>query len=127
MRVKRNADIRRYRRYISLARHVRAFGVGEISEMTGTTRSSDGLDDRRKRLLFRCWHRGTREMDMILGGFADAHIADMSDVEVADLERLIELPDPDLYAALSGGAPLPPEYAQGIFIRIRQSTESPRA
>ncbi|MEW6767751.1 MAG: succinate dehydrogenase assembly factor 2 [Pseudomonadota bacterium] len=95
--------------------------------MTGTTRSSDGLDDRRKRLLFRCWHRGTREMDMILGGFADAHIADMSDVEVADLERLIELPDPDLYAALSGGAPLPPEYAQGIFIRIRQSTESPRA
>ncbi|MBN8980764.1 MAG: succinate dehydrogenase assembly factor 2 [Rhizobiales bacterium] len=95
--------------------------------MTGTTRSSGGLDDRRKRLLFRCWHRGTREMDMILGGFADAHIADLSDSEVADLERLIELPDPDLYAALSGGAPLPAEYAQGIFVRIRQSTESPRA
>lgn len=95
--------------------------------MTGTTRSSDGLDDRRKRLLFRCWHRGTREMDVILGGFADAHIAALSESEVADLERLIELPDPDLYAALSGGAPLAPEYARGIFVRIKQSTESPRA
>ncbi len=95
--------------------------------MTGTTRSSDGLDDRRKRLLFRCWHRGTREMDMILGGFADAHIAALSESEVADLERLIELPDPDLYAALSGGTPLAPEYARGIFVRIKQLTESPRA
>ncbi|MBI3702067.1 MAG: succinate dehydrogenase assembly factor 2 [Afipia sp.] len=95
--------------------------------MTGTTRSSEGLDDRRKRLLFRCWHRGTREMDMILGGFANAHIAKLSDAEITDLERLIELPDPDLYAALSGGVPLPAEYAKGIFARIKQSTESPRA
>ncbi len=46
--------------------------------MTGSTRSSDGLDDRRKRLLFRCWHRGTREMDLILGRFADAEIAELS-------------------------------------------------
>jgi antitoxin CptB len=46
--------------------------------MTGSTRSSDGLDDRRKRLLFRCWHRGTREMDLILGRFADAEIATLS-------------------------------------------------
>jgi antitoxin CptB len=66
-------------------------------------------------------------MDMILGGFADAHIADLSDADIADLERLIDLPDPDLYAALSGGAPLAPDYAKGIFLRIKQSTESPRA
>jgi len=71
--------------------------------MTGTTRSSSGLDDRRKRLLFRCWHRGTREMDLILGRFADAEIVAMRDDELAELERLIELPDPDLYAALIGG------------------------
>ncbi len=45
-------------------------------KMTGSTRSSGGLDDRRKRLLFRCWHRGTREMDLILGRFADAEIAE---------------------------------------------------
>jgi antitoxin CptB len=95
-----------------------------IQDMTGTTRSSDGLDDRRKRLLYRCWHRGTREMDMILGGFADASIAGMSDAEVDELERLIELPDPDLYAALSGGPPLPAEFSGGIFARIKSFTEA---
>jgi antitoxin CptB len=87
--------------------------------MTGSTRSSDGLDDRRKRLLFRCWHRGTREMDLILGRFADAEIAALADAELAQLEHLIELPDPDLYAALSSDAVLAPEYRTALFHRIK--------
>ena len=87
--------------------------------MTGSTRSSGGLDDRRKRLLFRCWHRGTREMDLILGRFADAEIADLSDSDMAELERLIDVPDPDLYAALIGDKPLAPEYAGALFDRIK--------
>jgi antitoxin CptB len=87
--------------------------------MTGSARSSDGLDDRRKRLLFRCWHRGTREMDIILGRFADAEIVDLTDAELVELERLIEVPDPDLYAALTGGVPLASEYANGLFDRIK--------
>ena len=87
--------------------------------MTGTTRSSGGLDDRRKRLLFRCWHRGTREMDLILGRFADAEISGMRDDELAELERLIEVPDPDLYAALTGDMPPAPEYANRLFDRIK--------
>ena len=41
-------------------------------------------------------------MDLILGRFADAEIADLTDAELDELERLIELPDPDLYAALTG-------------------------
>jgi antitoxin CptB len=87
--------------------------------MTGTTRSSGGLDDRRKRLLFRCWHRGTREMDLILGRFADSAIASLTDDEVAQLERLIEVPDPDLYAALTGNALLAAPYAGALFDRIK--------
>jgi antitoxin CptB len=87
--------------------------------MTGSTRSSGGLDDRRKRLLFRCWHRGTREMDLILGRFADAEIAGLADDDLTQLERLIEVPDPDLYAALTGNAPLAPEYASRLFERIK--------
>ena len=87
--------------------------------MTGTTRSSGGLDDRRKRLLFRCWHRGTREMDLILGRFADAEISDMRDDELDQFERLIEVPDPDLYAALTGDAQLPAEHATALFDRIK--------
>src|ERR1700693_2184822 len=88
-------------------------------KMTGSTRSSGGLDDRRKRLLFRCWHRGTREMDLILGRFADAEVASLKDDELAQLEHLIEVPAPDLYAALSGDVPLAPEYASDLFDRIK--------
>ena len=87
--------------------------------MTGSTRSSGGLDDRRKRLLFRCWHRGTREMDLILGRFADTEIADLTGDELSQLEHLIEVPDPDLYAALTGNVPLAPEYARKLFDRIQ--------
>jgi antitoxin CptB len=87
--------------------------------MTGTTRSSDGLDDRRKRLLFRCWHRGTREMDLILGRFADAEIAGLSEDELGQLERLIEVPDPDLYAALTADVPVVPPFASRLFDRIK--------
>src|SRR5712692_261996 len=94
-----------------------AFGVN--GQMTGSTRSSGGLDDRRKRLLFRCWHRGTREMDLILGRFADAEIANLSDDELAEFEYLMDVPDPDLYAALTGNVPPAPEFASRLFDRIK--------
>ena len=114
------ADIHHRHRYIKPARHVRAFGVWmDLRKMTGSTRSSGGLDDRRKRLLFRCWHRGTREMDLILGRFADSEIANLSNDELAEFERLIEVPDPDLYAALTGDQPLGAEYDTALFARIR--------
>ena len=87
--------------------------------MTGSTRSSGGLDDRRKRVLFRCWHRGTREMDLILGRFADVEIAGLSDDELGQLEALIEVPDVDLYAALIGDGLLAPEHATALFDRVR--------
>jgi antitoxin CptB len=87
--------------------------------MTGTTRSSAGLDERRKRLLFRCWHRGTREMDLILGRFADAEIAGLAEGELAELEKLIQIPDGELYAALTGGTPLSVNYEGALFDRIK--------
>ena len=87
--------------------------------MTGTTRSSSGLDERRKRLLFRCWHRGTREMDLILGRFADAEIGNLSDDELTQLEILLEVNDPDLYAAITGDKVLPAEVTGPLFARIK--------
>jgi antitoxin CptB len=93
--------------------------ASEKLKMTGMRRSSGGLDDRRKRLLFRCWHRGTREMDLILGRFADIEIAGLSNDELSQLERLIEVPDPDLYAALTSKAPPAPQYAGSLFDRIK--------
>ena len=58
-------------------------------------------------------------MDLILGRFADAEIAGLADDDLTQLERLIEVPDPDLYAALTGNAPLAPEYASRLFERIK--------
>ena len=58
-------------------------------------------------------------MDLIVGRFADAHLANLTDVELAELEALIELPDPDLYAALTGARPIPPAMAGGVFERMK--------
>ncbi len=82
-------------------------------------RSSAGLDPRRRRLLFRLWHRGSREMDLIMGRFADAQIEALSLADVAELERLAEVPDPDLYAWLSGAAVVPDEFDGAVFRRLR--------
>ena len=43
-------------------------------------RTSANLDPRRKRILYRAWHRGTKEMDLVLGGFADARLAELTDL-----------------------------------------------
>ena len=58
-------------------------------------------------------------MDLIIGRFADAHLADLTDAELTELEALIELPDPDLYAALTGAGPTPPEMAGKVFERMK--------
>jgi antitoxin CptB len=58
-------------------------------------------------------------MDLILGRFADAEIASLTEDELSELERLIEVPDPDLYAALTGDRPLAPQYAGALFDRIK--------
>ena len=87
--------------------------------MTGTTRSSDGLDARRRRLLFRAWHRGMREMDLIMGRFADAAIAQLSEDELAQFEALIEVPDPQLLAWVTGEAETPADYDTALFRRLR--------
>ena len=87
--------------------------------MTGSTRSSDGLDTRRRRLLFRAWHRGTREMDLIMGRFADRAIAELGERDLTEFEGLIELPDGELLAWITGEADLPPNFDTALFRRLR--------
>jgi len=83
--------------------------------MTGTTRSSAGLDARRRKLLFRSWHRGMREMDLIMGSFADAKVAELSERELGELERLIEVPDRDLLAWITGEEAVPADFDSALF------------
>jgi antitoxin CptB len=86
---------------------------------TGTNRSSGGLDERRRRLLFGCWHRGIREMDLVLGRFADAHIETLSEAELTELESWLEIPDQQMFAWVNGMELAPPEIETGLFRRLR--------
>ena len=86
--------------------------------MTGTTRSSAEIDPRRKRILFRCWHRGIREMDLVLGSFADAEIETLSEAELDELERIMAEEDNDLVKWVTGEKPVPEEFRKGLFPRI---------
>jgi antitoxin CptB len=86
--------------------------------MSGSTISSEGLDARRRRLLFRAWHRGMREVDLITGRFADAHIADLSETEVDDFERLMDVPEPDLLNWVMGAVATPTEYDTALFRKM---------
>ena len=88
--------------------------------MTGTTRSTEGLEPRRKKALYRAWHRGTKEMDLVLGPFADAHIGDLVEADLAELERLMDLPDVDLFGWFTNPASTPANYATPFVDRIRQ-------
>jgi antitoxin CptB len=84
-----------------------------------TERSSEGLDERRRRLLFRAWRRGVREMDLIIGRFADAHIDKFDEAELDDFERLIEAPTAELYAWVIGADNVPANYDTAVLAKLR--------
>src|SRR5947209_3981358 len=80
--------------------------------------SSAGLDPRRRRILFRARRRGLREMDLALGAFADAHLPNLSEAELAEVEEWLDLPDPDMLAWLTGEAPLPARFDTPLFAKL---------
>lgn len=82
--------------------------------------SADPHLTRRKRLRFRSQHRGTREMDLLLGRFADAVLAGLEPAELDALEALIEIPDDDLYAWRTGRAAPPRDLDTPLFRRFLQ-------
>lgn len=77
------------------------------------------LDVRRRRIAFRAWHRGMREMDLILGRFADQTLAALTLHDLDAFEALLEWPDPDLYKWVSGEAAPPEEADVPILARLR--------
>lgn len=85
----------------------------------GTTLSSETLDPRRRKILFRAWHRGTREMDLLMGRYADHALAGLSSTDLDAFEALIEVPDRDLFAWVTGAAPVPANYDTGVFRSLR--------
>jgi antitoxin CptB len=87
--------------------------------MSGSTLTSADLDVRRRKILFRAWHRGTREMDLLMGRFADAVLAGMSETELDEFERLIDVPDPELFGWVMGEADAPADYDTQVLRRLK--------
>jgi antitoxin CptB len=76
--------------------------------------------DRLKRLRFRAWHRGTKEADLLVGGFFDRHSATWDDAGILWFEALIQEQDVDIMAWAIGTEP-PPERYQGAMMRDLQA------
>jgi len=87
--------------------------------MTGIEVSSAGLDERRRRLLFRSWHRGIREMDLVLGRFAESQIGALTDAEIDEYENWLEVPDQQIFAWVNGSQAVPAAIDTALFRRLR--------
>jgi antitoxin CptB len=95
--------------------------------MSGTILTSADLDPRRRKALFRAWHRGTREMDLILGGYADRNLARMSETELSEFEALMDVADPKLFTWVTGKALVEHDYDTPTFRKIRADAVRPQA
>ncbi len=79
----------------------------------------ESIEFRRKRLRFRSWHRGTRELDLMLGRFADAHVPHMTADQLDRYEALLASADPDVYGWISGAKPVPAPYDSDVMKLIK--------
>lgn len=86
--------------------------------VSGLTRTSDDLPVRRRKALYHAWHRGTRELDLLLGRFADAEIGTLTDAELDAFERLMEVPDRDLFGWILGRSEIPAEWNGSVLARV---------
>ncbi len=77
-------------------------------------------DTRLKRLSFRAWHRGTKEADLLVGGFCDAHAAGCDPAGLDWLEALLEEEDVEIMAWAIGTAPPPPRYEGAMMQALRR-------
>lgn len=81
--------------------------------------SLEDIENQRKRLIFRSEHRGTKEMDLLLGSFARAYVPDFNETELAEYEELLKNNDPDLYNWITEKEQAPAEVlAFSMFSKI---------
>ena len=78
----------------------------------------DDLEKMRRKLKFRAWHRGTREADLIMGQFADANLATMSQDELDQFDALLEAQDLDVYNWIIGKEPVPQEFDNDVMKQL---------
>ena len=72
----------------------------------------------RERLRFRSWHRGTKEMDLLLGSFADKHLHAFTPEQLVTYQAILEIGDPDFYDWITGQKEVPPEFQSDVMSLI---------
>lgn len=88
--------------------------------------NAEDPESRIRRMTMRSWRRGTKEMDLVLGPFADQHLSAMSP-QVLDLyDSLLTENDQDLYAWVSGVLPVPERYCALLSMVSSYSLSRPR-
>ncbi len=80
---------------------------------------AEPVEIRRKRLLYLAQHRGFKEADLVVGGFAAAALPTMSEAELTEFERLLHYADTELYAWITGDLPPPEDVQSALFSRLR--------
>lgn len=78
----------------------------------------ENTENKRKRLIFRSWHRGTKEMDQILGSFANKYIAGFDNTELDLYEQMLENQDLDMYDWICGRAEVPADKNSAILKKL---------
>lgn len=86
--------------------------------MSGLSRTSDDLSPRRRKILYHAWHRGTRELDLLLGRFADNAIGELTEAELVEFEALLEVDDRELFGWILGKAPIPESAPKAVFSKV---------
>ncbi len=76
------------------------------------------IEIRRKKALFRAQRRGFRELDLIFGAFADAHLMTLEGPELDRFEALLSVPDPQMFDWVMGHAAVPSAYDHEVFARL---------
>ena len=77
------------------------------------------LDIRRRRLLFRSWHRGTQETDLLLGTFADACLTRLDEAQLDRFEALLDCTDADLFDWIVGDSAPPSDCDHDVMSQLR--------
>ncbi len=81
--------------------------------------TSETLEIRRKRLKYRSQHRGTKELDLLLGRFAAQRLDALDAGQVERFEALLEAPSPLVYAWITGQDAPPPELDSDVLRLLR--------
>ena len=91
---------------------------GSSKARTQVSTHRDMIEARRRRIRFRAWRRGTRELDLLVGPFADRFAPSLNEAELALFEALLEVPDQDLYRWLVSPDETPIDYRTGLLTRV---------